>query len=367
MFEHLASRILGEAVCAALDPRVRAVRVNDRGGCATRVNVLSIANPLMQSIACGFLAAVSGAGDATILGGTFSFGEIATATKDHLKTTSVMMHAAGAPTVEAAGGFIGFFDFRVDFYAPDILGDFWIGAEDIHGNVGYTFALSDEFLVLSAPTRRMTEITSGTVHPSSPFDGLHDAFATTVRTEFAKNAKIAQHVPIPNIAQKEVECADVTECGGPKDTLKLGIDSALSKGMISQQERDALRALAEDSQNWTCERENPSDVDPAHCIAGTGGLPPKLCRFVVRAKRLNFYPRGVCAQLTGPGKRCSVEVGVGHDCGYYVTCAVFEVPDADLSASRAYGSCTTAKTCATWSKYLPGGMLCYGKDGNLTP
>jgi hypothetical protein len=118
---------------------------------------------------------------------------------------------------------------------------------------------------------------------------------------------------------------------------------------------------------WT--KSCPSPYTPlSHyylmCSGSCGGCTPGASC----SGRSPDHPLGVCVPENGQdGSPCTVQPGVGHDCGALGLddCAVYNVPQADESAALEYGFCSTDADCKDLAKLLPGGITCYDRSGHV--
>jgi hypothetical protein len=260
---------------------LHAVRVYDRGGCAKRVKMADVIDPLVVQVWEDFNSAVAGAGGGIIP--PLDFGKLASAKKNYLRVASMLMHEPGTSLTNMRGGFAAYLDFHVDFYGGDVSFGAWVGGQRIKAVYGYAFQLSDGLLTLSPPRFHRNTDNSG-VHVDIAYDGLHKAMQGEVRTRFAEAARFAQQIPIPDLAGVEFPCSQVAQCSAAVGTLVAGLSQAKTKQHITDAEQAKLTPLVQNlNSNWACATHRPKPAPGEQ----------KVCRLKLKAQRLNVFPASI--------------------------------------------------------------------------
>lgn len=277
---------------------VQALRVNDRGGCATKTEMP--AREFAQSLWCGFKHGVTGSGDVNLAGIDIQLPFMGDATRNANKVASVLTHEGRTAATNARGGFASYVDFEGDF-SYGLWGRFYMV-------YGYRFALDNGILALGPPRYRYHTVGPvGGAVVSSVVDALTGNATRDARPQFKKSAQLSQAVPITDLDGNNVECTpssdvqtvyDECNANGAVFPLIAGLGLARNQGLISggpNGELDHLKKVIHDAKNWTCQADDVSGYyDPHNCIHYNEEPPPKpVCRLQLRAKRLNVYPDSV--------------------------------------------------------------------------
>lgn len=107
---------------------------------------------------------------------------------------------------------------------------------------------------------------------------------------------------------------------------------------------------------------DPNEMCGGHCGCAFPGL--RSCTGRSADRRL-----GICVSTDLGYVRCQVSPGKSNDCpalGGRTVCGVFENA-GDQSAALAYGACLYPDSCRYLRAHLPGGFLCYDRNGKLLP